>query len=124
MFLRRPEELDPQEQEARELLIALSPTVAKAEPLVRQFLQMVRERRGVDLDAWLADALASGVMELRNFAKGVQRDYAAVREGLTTSVSQGQVEGQVNRLKLLKRSMYGRATFDLLRKRVLYRTGG
>jgi transposase len=57
--------------------------------------------------------------ELRSFAKGLQDDQAAVQEALRSPWSNGQVEGQVNRLKTLKRQMYGRAKFDLLRKRFL-----
>ena len=60
-----------------------------------------------------------GVPELRSLVAGVRRDLAAVHAGLTLEWSQGQVEGHVNRLKLIKRSMYGRANFDLLRQRVL-----
>jgi transposase len=56
---------------------------------------------------------------LKRFAKGIKEDFDAVRNALSFEWSQGQVEGQVNRLKLIKRQMYGRANFDLLRKRVL-----
>jgi transposase len=62
---------------------------------------------------------ASDVPELRSFATGLRRDWAAVRAGLELSWSNGQTEGQVNRLKLLKRQMFGRAGFDLLRRRLL-----
>ena len=58
--------------------------------------------------------------ELGAFATGLKTDYHAVKAALTTDWSNGQVEGQVNRLKLLKRQMYGRAKFDLLRQRVLH----
>jgi transposase len=67
-----------------------------------------------------ARAEQSGEAELTGFAQGVRRDEAAVRAALCESWSQGQVEGQVNRLKLLKRQSYGRALFDLLRRQVLY----
>jgi transposase len=59
------------------------------------------------------------VPELRQFAAGIQRDKAAVQAGLSLPYSTGPVEGHINRLKLIKRSMYGRAEFDLLRQRVL-----
>ena len=68
------------------------------------------------------EASSSGVAELRTFATGIKRDLAAVQAALTSSWSQGQVEGQVNRLKRLKRQSYGRAGFDLLRHRVLARS--
>lgn len=68
------------------------------------------------------EATGSGVPELRTFAAGIKRDQAAVLAALTYSWSQGQVEGQVHRLKLLKRQSYGRAGFDLFRHRVLARS--
>ena len=90
-------------------------------PLAQSFGQMIRERQADKLDAWLAEAEASGLPDLRNFATSLHRDYAAVQAGLSLPGSQGQVEGQVNRLKVIKRSMYGRGNFDLLRRRVLHR---
>jgi len=72
-----------------------------------------------DLDAWLAEARACGIAAVATFAAGLEQDGAAVRAALTEPWSSGQAEGQVNRLKLLKRQSYGRAGFDLLRRRVL-----
>jgi transposase len=72
-----------------------------------------------ELDAWLADARACGVRALETFAAGLELDGAAIRAALTTPWSSGQAEGQITRLKLLKRQAYGRAGFDLLRRRVL-----
>lgn len=72
-----------------------------------------------ELDAWLAEARACGIGALKTFAAGLEVDGAAVRAALTEPWSSGQAEGQVNRLKLLKRQSYGRAKFDLLRQRVL-----
>jgi transposase len=71
------------------------------------------------LDAWLKASDTSGIPELKGFAAGIQRDHSAVMAGISQPWSNGQVEGQVHRLKLLKRQMYGRASFDLLRTRVL-----
>ncbi len=71
------------------------------------------------LEAWLRDARACGVPAVGTFAAGLEQDGAAVRAALTTPWSNGQTEGQVTRLKLLKRQSYGRAGFDLLRRRVL-----
>ena len=71
------------------------------------------------LDTWLEEAEQCGLKVFKNFAAGLRRDYEAVKAALTYEWSQGQVEGQVNRLKFIKRQMYGRAKFDLLRKRVL-----
>jgi transposase len=99
------------------------PDVARAEPLVQGFQTMLRERQVDQLEAWLKQAQGCGVRELRRFALGLRQDYAAVRAALEYSWSQGQTEGQVNRLKQIKRQMYGRAKFDLLRLRVLHRSG-
>jgi transposase len=87
--------------------------------LVRSFGDMLRHRRGEHLEAWAGQAEASPVSELRGFSKGLRRDWAAVTAGLTVSYSSGAVEGHVNRIKMIKRQMYGRAKPDLLRKRVL-----
>jgi transposase len=72
-----------------------------------------------DLDTWLAEARACGIGAVEMFAAGLEQDGAAVRAALTEPWSSGQAEGQINRLKLLKRQSYGRASFDLLRRRVL-----
>jgi transposase len=84
------------------------------------FARMVRERQGERLDSWITKATASSIDEVTRFAAGLLADEAAVRAGLTLEWSQGQVEGHVNRVKVLKRQMYGRANFDLLRMRVLH----
>jgi len=70
--------------------------------------------------AWLVQAEHSGIAELKGFAQGLRRDYAAVRAAFSSRWSNGQVEAQVNCLKLQKRLMFGRANFDLLRLRVLH----
>jgi len=80
---------------------------------------MIREQTGQQLDTWLISAEASRLPELEAFARGIQHDKAAVQAGLTLPWSTGPVEGHVNRLKLIKRSMYGRAKLPLLRARVL-----
>jgi transposase len=98
-------------EEAEELRVA--------HRVAQEFLRLVRERRGHDLDAWVAAVMATGPPELRGFSRNLYRDWAAVRAGLTLTWSSGPVEGNVNRVKLIKRQMYGRARFDLLRKRVL-----
>jgi transposase len=72
-----------------------------------------------ELDTWLTEARACGVSAIETFAAGLETDGAAVRAALIHPWSSGQAEGQVNRLKLLKRQSYGRAGFDLLRRRVL-----
>jgi len=79
----------------------------------------VRERQADGFDHWLARALASGVAPLRRFATGLRADYKAVKAGLRLPWSNGPVEGHINRLKMLKRQMCGRAKLDLLSRRFL-----
>jgi transposase len=87
--------------------------------LAQAFVHLLHEQTDTGLTPWFKEVQNSGIAELISFAKGLQRDEAAVRAGLSLKWSQGPVEGNVNRLKLIKRSMYGRAKFDLLRTRVL-----
>lgn len=77
-------------------------------------------REGHRLDAWLTRVAESGLPELQSFAAGVEKDKDAVKAGLTWAVNNGLVEGHVTKLKLIKRTMYGRAGFALLRQRVLH----
>jgi transposase len=90
--------------------------------LMEEFTTMLRELKGEYLDEWLDRVEKQGVPELQSFAQGLKKDYDAVKAGLTLKWSNGQTEGQVNRLKFLKRQMYGQGGFQLLRKRVLHRT--
>jgi len=93
--------------------------VAAAEHMAQAFRDLFRDRKADGLDPWLNNAQASGIPELQGFAAGIQRDHDAVVAGIEEVWSNGQVEGQVHRLKLLKRQMYGRSGFRLLRRRVL-----
>jgi transposase len=81
---------------------------------------MVRERQHDRLALWINAVKKSGIPDLVNFANGIGRDQAAVEAALRLEWSNGQVEGQINRLKMIKRLMYGRSSFELLRSRVLY----
>jgi transposase len=119
LLVRRLDELKQEEQGLLDQLTETCVDAAHAYTLAQSFTQMVRERNAAALDGWFAAVEESGLAELRSFAAGLRRDEAAVRAGLSLPWSQGQVEGQVNRLKLIKRSGYGRANFDLLRHRVL-----
>ena len=81
---------------------------------------MLRHREGQRLDVWLGQVSASHIPELQRFVRSIQQDKDAVLAGLTEQWSNGVVEGKINKLKLIKRMMYGRAEFPLLRQRVLY----
>jgi transposase len=81
---------------------------------------MLVHHTGADtLDTWLAAIEADDIPELHTFARGIRQDYTAVRNGLTLPHNSGACEGNVNKLKTIKRQMYGRAGFSLLRKRIL-----
>ena len=119
LLVRRHDDLKQDEQALLHQLTETCLEAAKAYALAQSFTQMVRERNEAGLEEWLVAVEESGLQDLCSFAAGLRRDEAAVRAGLSLPWSQGQVEGQVNRLKLIKRSGYGRAKFDLLRQRVL-----
>jgi transposase len=121
LFMQRPETL---EQSKRDDLMAFrraAPALETTYQLVQDFLTMMRQREGERLDDWLAQVRESQLPELISFANGVERDKEAVQAGLTLAINNGQVEGQVTRIKLIKRMMYGKAGFALLRQRVLHR---
>jgi transposase len=119
LVLRRPETQDEHDAAQIAQLKAQHPAVAAAIVLAQDFAQLVRERWADQLDAWLARAADSPFVPLQRFAKGLRDDYDAVKAGLTLRWSNGPVEGHINRLKMLKRQMFGRASLDLLQRRVL-----
>jgi transposase len=87
---------------------------------VRRFATMMTGLRGEDLEQWITDAEQDSMAPLASFARNLRRDQDAVQAGLTLEHSSGRVEGTVNKIKMLKRQMFGRANFDLLRTRVLH----
>jgi len=121
-MLRHPDSLDADEQ------VKLKGVLARCQDLdafaghVAQFAEMMAGLHGDRLDTWIAAAEADDLPDLHSFANGLKRDHTAVINGLTLPHSSGTVEGNVNRIKMIKRQMYGRAKFDLLRKRVLLAT--
>lgn len=119
LLLDNPESLGATEHQALKQMLEASNDLAKTYPLIQRFRKMVRYREAADFDGWLKDALSCGVKDFETFAAGFKREHPAVEAALTLAYSNGQTEGQINRLKLIKRSMYGRASFDLLRQRVL-----
>lgn len=120
LLLRPLEELSAEEQSYLTHLYHACPHVALAQALVQEFRTLLRERNIADLYAWLHSAEACPIQELRAVARRMWLDRRAIEAAVTLNWSQGQTEGQVNRLKVLKRTMYGRASFDLLRARVLH----
>lgn len=108
------------DEEEHAALGQVHPQVKRLNALFQQFAQMLRDRRGEELDQWLHAAFHSDIPELRAFVRKLRQDQQAVQAGLVLKWNNGMVEGHINRLKFLKRSMYGRANFDLLRLRVLH----
>ena len=116
---KSPMQRSPDEQRWVEAVTTSHPQVAAVEHLAQEFRQVFKDRDSDALKSWLAKSVASDIPELKRFVAGVQRDYDAVVAAVEQHWSNGQVEGQVHRLKLLKRQMYGRGGFLLLRRRVL-----
>jgi transposase len=119
LFIRDPKHLTTAKQAELELICQCSETARKTYELTQQFMTMLRLRRGQEFEAWLSAVEASHIAELRRFAHNLLKDKDAVVAGLTLSYSNGPVEAQVQKLKLLKRSMFGRAKLPLLRQRLL-----
>jgi transposase len=118
-IMRRPDELDPKEQTRLKEVLARCPQLEAASGHVAAFAEIMSGLRGNRLEVWIGKVEADDLPELCSFITGIRRDYQAVTNGLSLPYSSGAVEGNVNRIKMLKRQMYGRAGFDLLRKRVL-----
>ena len=121
-LLLRPSSEHTPEEAVMYAQITEDATVRQAQALVHQFQEMMRERTPEPLIEWIAACEQSGITELQTFAVGLAREEASIRAALSEEWSTGQVEGQITRLKLVKRQMYGRAKFDLLRQRVLQRS--
>jgi len=117
--LRDLGDLKADEQVYREQLLEADEELQTVKTLADEFIRIVGTRDQAALDAWMQQVDDSGVGEFRQFACVLRRDLAAVEAALTYEWSNGQTEGQINRLKLLKRQMYGRASLSLLRRRFL-----
>lgn len=114
------EKLDAEENKLVQHLCQASDQVKDAYELAQSFQKMIRERLADEFEPWLCQAENCIAPNMRNFAAGLRRDYNAVKMALSHPLSNGQVEGQNNRLKLIKRKMQGRAKLDLLKQRVMY----
>lgn len=112
----QPEALRPEEQDYVDALCSTCPALARVQSLATEFARVLKEHDSSALEPWL---LAAEQSELRKFAASLRRDHDAVLAAVLFQWSNGQVEGQVQRLKLIKRTMYGRASFELLRRRVV-----
>jgi transposase len=119
LVLRPAERSTDQDHHQLAQLTKQSPELAEAVALAQDFASLVRQRQPTQLDPWLARAATSALPPFRRLAKGLRADIAAVQAAVTLPWSQGPIEGHINRLKMLKRQMFGRARLDLLARRFL-----
>jgi len=119
LMCKEAEKLKPKEQHYIDLLFECCPQAKQASELAKRYKDILVNRKPDLLDQWIEDAIESGKDGLMTFAKNLIKDYDAIKNACTLEWSNGQVEGQVNRLKNIKRQMYGRGSFELLKKKVL-----
>lgn len=119
LLLKAEAQLTEEEKQKREQLLQI-PSVKHSCELVQEFRQLLASRKAAELEAWMKRTEDTEGAPFKSFLSGVRRDLAAVQNAFSLPWSNGQTEGQVNRLKFLKRQMFGRANFDLLRARVLH----
>ncbi|MCU7821118.1 ISL3 family transposase [Kitasatospora sp. DSM 101779] len=117
---RHPDRLSTDASQQLKEVLARVPALATTAEHVRTFAELMNDRRGRELKDWITRVQQDQVPALRSFATGLLQDLDAVVAGLTLRYSSGAVEGHNNKIKMLKRQMFGRANFDLLRKRVLH----
>ena len=118
-WIRRPEKRTAEAQGRLDKIRAASPELTMALDLADEFTALIRKQSTGTLADWLSRAEVSACPEVRHFAEGIRRDESAVNAAVTLHWSNGPVEGHVNRLKTIKRQMYGRAGFALLKARVV-----
>jgi transposase len=119
LLARRPEKLKPAQQQLLAKLNDCCPEIPILYDLAQGFAAVFRDKQADALQTWIDQARGTGLAEMGRFCDGLSRDEKAVNAAVILPWSNGQVEGQIHRLKLVKRQMYGRAKFNLLRRRVL-----
>jgi transposase len=116
-----PEQLKAEQKQTLDNIFQRFPAFQNVYLLIQDFRQMIKQRAQDNLVVWIEKAMQSSIAPIVSFAKGLKEDFDEVYNALRYPYSNGLVEGHVNRLKMLKRMMFGRAQLDLLRQRVLYR---
>jgi transposase len=114
-----PDHLDPADRSQLTAVLGACPELHALARHVRDFADLMNKHRGDRLTDWMHAVDADNLPHLHSLTIGLRRDLDAVTNGLTLTHSSGPVEGNVNRIKTIKRQMYGRASFQLLRKRIL-----
>lgn len=115
------EELTSEEHELLQIFFEKSNSVKIAHLLIRKFRLAMKNSDVATLVSWISEAKKSGIDEIKSFANGLEKDWCEVKNAFTLPYNNGLLEGQVNRLKMIKRQMYGRCSFELLRQKVLFR---
>jgi len=118
-IIARPEHLRSQDRERLERICQVDEVLAQARMLMQQWLTMIRRHTAEPLERWLQDVRTSALPQWLPFARSIERDKAAIVAGLTLPYSTGPVEGHINRLKLIKREAYGKASLEYLQQRFL-----
>jgi len=118
LLLKDPGSLDQEQRRSLEL-IRQHPDVETLYDLTQSFVKLMKERNFEAFDLWLMKSKRCGLPDVETFTQGLQNDYQAIKASLILPYSNGPVEGQINRLKFVKRSMFGRGSFQLLRSRFL-----
>jgi transposase len=118
-MLHHPDDLDDEERLTLKQVLTSCPHLETTAAHVRAFAEMLTGRHGDRLDSWMTTVEADDLPHLHRFVRGLRRDYDAVLNGLTLPHNSGAVEGTVNKIKMIKRKLFGRANFDLLRKLIL-----
>ena len=118
-LMSKPENLPDHRRRHRDDLIASCPVLTTLATRISEFAEMLTQRRGTDLDTWMTAVRNDDLPALHSFTDGLDKDYDAVAAGLALPYSNGPTEGVVNKIKMLKRQTYGKASFPLLRKRIL-----
>ncbi|WP_396395378.1 transposase [Domibacillus indicus] len=113
----------PEEETAIQIVMKKDPELAKIRSLLSRFHKLMTDRESLAIfEKWIDAASQSGIDEFQQFSQYLRSDWAAVKNAFLYSWSNGLVEGHVNRIKVIKRQMYGRMSFDLLRQKVLFQT--
>ncbi|MET7913970.1 ISL3 family transposase [Streptomyces avermitilis] len=121
---RHPDRLTDDQAQQLKAILARCPALDRTAHHVRAFAELMNNRQGRHLDQWITSVQADDLPALHTFVTGLGQDLDAVVAGLSLRYSSGAVEGHNNKIKMLKRQMFGRANFDLLRKRVLLSARG
>lgn len=123
LLYRKENKLHNRDKDLISYLIKESPEIETCYYLFQRFREMLENKDSDSLSKWVDDAMSSSIKELHSFGQGVLNDFSAVKNAISLPWSNGQVEGQVNKLKMIKRQMFGRASFNLLRKRLVCDNG-